>query len=183
MSHVKTNVLDRGLISVFFIVLGLWTTSALAQSRPPTPYYDRGACPFECCTYRQWTVDKATTVRASMRDSSAVAFRLRKGEKVRGLTGVVITTQAGIANVVKPVEDSTWRIPAGERVYLLTNQGEGYVKVWYKGRIFSDEVLNTELFRIEQQPRSVWWVKVRNSRGKVGWSRQPENFGNMDECG
>lgn len=118
-----------------------------------------------------------------MNDSSPVAFHLRKGERVRGLTGVVVTTRPGIATVVQAVEDSTWRIAAGERVYLLTNEGEGYMRMWYKGRIFSDEALDPSKFKIEREPDAVWWVKVRNSRGKIGWSRQPENFGKKDQCG
>lgn len=172
--------------SILTILIGVVAaTAALGQraSQPPTPYYDRGACPFECCSYRTWTVDKPTVVRTAMKDSAPVAFRLRKGEKVRGLTGTVITTRPGIATVVKSIEDSTWRIQAGERVYILTNQGEGYAALWYRGRVFSDEIYIPQQFRIEREARSVWWVKVRNSHGKIGWSREPENFGNKDECG
>ena len=24
---------------------------------PPMPYIDQGACPFECCTYRDWVAE------------------------------------------------------------------------------------------------------------------------------
>jgi hypothetical protein len=158
--------------------------SAFAQkSGPRMPFIDKGACPFECCTYRTWTVDKATVVRSAMRDGASVAFRLRKGERVRGLTGSVITSQAGEVRVLKTTKIGNLTAQSGDVVYLLTYQGEGYHKVWFKGRISSEETYDTALFRSIREPKAVWWVKVRNSRGQIGWSREPENFGNKDECG
>lgn len=118
-----------------------------------------------------------------MTDTSAVAFRLRAGEKVRGMTGVVITTVPGVAEVLKPVVEGRVRLSRGDRVFLLTNLGEGFAKAWFKGRIFQAEVLDDEQYKIVSDTKSVWWVKVRNSKGQVGWSRQPEHFGNMDQCG
>ncbi len=147
------------------------------------PYVDNGACPFECCTYRNWTVDKATDVRTAMRDGASIAFKLRKGEKVRGLTGAVITTQAGEVRVLKRTQIGNRMANPGDTLYILTYEGEGYSKVWYRGRISSEETYDRAVFREIRQPKSVWWVKVRNSKGKIGWSRQPENFGNKDECG
>ena len=32
-------------------------------------------------------------------------------------------------------------------------------------------------------PVAVWWVKIRNRRGQVGWTKFPENFDNKDSCG
>ena len=42
------------------MVLALGAASGVFASPvdgPVLPYYDRGACPFECCTYRQWHFD------------------------------------------------------------------------------------------------------------------------------
>ena len=174
---------NTDLLLLLLTSLLLVAVTALSQSRPPTPYFDKGACPFECCVYRQWTVEKPTIVRTAMRDSAPVAFRLKRGERGRGLTGTVITTNPGIAEVVKPIDEANLKLRSGERVYLLTDLGEGYMSAWYKGRTFAAEVFDPELFKTIRQPTSIWWVKVRNRAGKIGWSRQPENFGNMDECG
>ena len=114
-----------------------------------------------------------------MTDGSPIAFQLRSREEVRGLTGVVITEKAGIAEVVKSTEQNGVRLRAGDRIYLLTNLGEGFVKAWFKKRIFQAEPYDTTIFKIVRDPKAVWWVKVRNSKGKIGWSRQPDNFGNM----
>jgi hypothetical protein len=167
----------------FCLLFACFSVVEAAAQNPPAPYSDRGACPFECCTYRRWTVEKATIVHSAMSDTSAVAFRLARGERVRGVTGVVITSQPGIAEALKATVQDGVRLRRGDRVYLYTDLGEGFVKGWFKGRFFQAEVLDPELFKIVRQPRSVWWVKVRNKQGKIGWSRQPEHFGNMDQCG
>jgi|CXWL01.1.fsa_nt_gi hypothetical protein len=172
------------IILVISLLFGTLASIANGQnSRPPIPFVDKGACPFECCTYRDWTVDKATTIRSAMRDSSPVAFRLRKGERMKGLTGVVITSQPGEVRVLKQTKIGRYTAKPGDTLYLLTYQGEGFHKVWFKGRISSEETYDTALFRQISEPKAVWWVKVRNSRGQIGWSREPDNFGNKDQCG
>ena len=174
----------RNLSLGIVILVGTLASIVAGQnSRPPMPFVDKGACPFECCTYRDWTVDKATTIRSAMSDSSPIAFRLRKGERVKGLTGVVITSQPGEVRVLKQTKIGRFTAKPGDGIYLLTYEGEGFHKVWFKGRISSEETYDTALFRPISEPKAVWWVKIRNSRGHRGWSREPDNFGNKDQCG
>ncbi|MFT3744340.1 MAG: hypothetical protein QM785_08590 [Pyrinomonadaceae bacterium] len=170
------------IFTIFFAVSGI--TIAFGQnSRPTMPFVDKGACPFECCTYREWTVDKATAMRSAMSDASSIAFRLKKGERVRGLTGSVITSQAGEVRVLKRTKIGTFTAKPGDTLYLLTYVGEGFHRVWYRGKITEEETYDKAIFRQIRDPKSVWWVKVRNSRGQIGWSREPDNFGNKDQCG
>jgi len=176
---MKTNILFGAILSLLIA-----TPAVLSQnSRPPIPFVDKGACPFECCTYRDWTVDKPTAVRSGMSDSSAVSFRLKKGERVKGLTGVVITSQPGEVRVLKRTKIGKITAGPGDRLYLLTYIGEGFHRVWYRGRITEEETYDEAIFRQIKEPKSVWWVKVRNARGQIGWSREPDNFGNKDQCG
>ena len=42
------------------VALLLLSGSAMAQKHPPQYYIDRGACPGECCTYRQWKAEITT---------------------------------------------------------------------------------------------------------------------------
>jgi hypothetical protein len=166
------------------LVCGLFSVaSPQSKSGPPVPYIDKGACPFECCTYRQWNVVKATALRTSMSDSAPIGLRLKTGEKVLGVTGVVITTQPGIARAVKNGMVGTMRIRKGEQIYVLTNLGEGFAKVWFKGRVVQGEPYDEATFKFVRQPKSIWWVKIKDRRGRIGWSRQPENFDNIDQCG
>jgi hypothetical protein len=118
-----------------------------------------------------------------MRDKSPIAFRLARGQWVTGVTGVVVTAQPGIAEALQDRDEGDVRVSRGERIYLYTDQGEGWVKAWSKGKFFGAEVLDPAQYKIIRQPKSIWWVKIKNKRGKTGWSRQPENFGNIDQCG
>ena len=118
-----------------------------------------------------------------MRDGSPIAFRLKNGEKVSGVTGTVITTRAGIVRVLKNTTLDNVKLRRGDNLYLLTYLGEGFSKIWYKGRIFQGDPYDQTLYKQIRLPVDVWWVKVKNRRGQTGWSRQPDNFGNKDRCG
>jgi hypothetical protein len=170
---------------VNFAVLGCAALLVNAQTTagPRIPFIDRGACPFECCTYRRWDVKLPTVVRSAMSDSAPIAFRLKRGERVRGLTGVVITTTPGKLRVLKDTTLSEKNLRAGDELYLLTYLGEGFSKIWFNGTIFEGDPYEPATYKTIQEPKATWWVKVRNRAGKIGWSRQSENFGNMDECG
>jgi hypothetical protein len=161
------------------------TCFAQTKNGPPVPYIDKGACPFECCTYREWNVIKPTSLRAAMSDTAPISFRVKAGEKVLGMTGVVITTQSGMVRALKATILGEKEVPIrkGEQFYVLTHLGEGFTKVWFKGRIFVAEPYDESVFKFIRQPKSIWWVKIKSRNGRIGWSRQPENFGNMDQCG
>jgi hypothetical protein len=173
----------RVTVALFVVVLVARTCLGGDTARPPSPYYDFGACPFECCVYRSWVAVKATPVHTSRDPRSPIAFRLARGERVRALTGVVVTTSAGEAVTLREVTIAGRRVRPGERVYVLTNLGEGYNKVWYRGRMGEAQIDDDTLYRVERRPESTWWVKVRNRRGKVGWSNQADDFGDNDSCG
>jgi hypothetical protein len=150
---------------------------------PPTPYEDQGACPFECCSYRRWTVKAQTVVKQDRYRSSPVAFKLRRGERVMGMTGVVITTRPGQARVLKSTVIGGLQARSGETIYLLTYLGEGFYKVWYKDKVEKAEIEGGGGFTIVREPESVWWVKVKNSKGQIGWTDQTNNFNGTDACG
>jgi hypothetical protein len=118
-----------------------------------------------------------------MSDSAAISFRLKRGEKVHGLTGVVITTRPGILRVLKDTTLAERKLKKGDELYLLTYLGEGFNKIWFDGKIFEGDPYDHATYKTIQEPKSTWWVKVKNRSGKIGWSRQPEHFGNMDQCG
>jgi len=156
------------------------------------PFYDWGACPFECCTYRQWTANAPTAVLNARRGNAPAAFQLKAGDTVEGLTGVVVTTRAGTAKVFRATTlgERQIKVSPGDQLLLLHYQGEGYWKFWFRGHISSDQLADindqapdSELdLRIVTHPLTVWWVKVRNSRGKEGWTEQTDHFDHMDAC-
>lgn len=176
--------------------------TAYAQTRPPLPYEDPGACPFECCTYREWVTNKLTAIHKNRSNNSPVVFTVAPREWVEGLTGVVVTTSPGQIRIVRPITIQYWersntskKIQArpGDVVYFLTYQGEGSFKAWFKGKLLTS-VNVTELMEQNQRgsagggsnlpkPKSTWWVKIKNRQGQTGWTDQAGNFDNKDACG
>jgi hypothetical protein len=149
--------------------------------RPPLPYKDAGACPFEGCVYRDWTVNRDTPLRRSPDRSAAVQWTVRKGETVRAETGFVLTLKPGRARVVRKVRVGQRTAAPGQVVYLLHYVGEGHFLVWLEG---STENLpagaKDDPLVLIRQPEARWWVRIRCRNGRSGWTDQPESFGNKD---
>jgi hypothetical protein len=170
-----------------------------SSPRPSLPYESHGACPFECCTYRTWTVKADTNILAERKDGAAVAFRVASGDRVEGLTGVVVTIRLGRATVRHDttIGEGSDALPvaSGEAVHVLHYVGEGYWKVWVRGRAIDTQLADKDTgcpddragpvecaVRITKHPHAVWWARIR-SGGREGWTRQLELFGNIDACG
>ncbi len=198
-------------------ILGLILAAAQPPAAPPVPYVDEGACPFECCTYRDWIAEAPFQAVAYWKPDGAgrrkPVFKIAKGERVTAMSGVVVTTRAGEARITRDavLEVYSTRFPqaprekvtlaSGDRVFLLTTQGEGYMSGWYKGRLLESfdtaEIGPADgcakrkggcIGILESRPESVWWVKVRNRQGAIGWVEIPKgfstpSFGRMDACG
>jgi hypothetical protein len=155
------------------------------------PFESEGVCPFECCTYRKWTVEKETAVRVRREAGAPVAFTLRAGDAVDALTGVVVVSDAGRARAPREVPvEGLGTLQAGDEVAVLHPLGEGFWLVWREGKKGSAQVGDKparpgpgqpELLQT-RKPRYRWWVQVRDGKGQVGWTDVPENFGNKDRC-
>ncbi len=95
------------------------------------------------------------------------------------------------------------RFHIGDRVYLLTYLGEGWMKVWFKGNIYAENLMFIRSWRpesddrwpscvhpsaecwgrIEEREPMDWWVHVKTSRGLTGWTNQVDHFAGKDLCG
>jgi len=131
-------------------------------------------------------------------EKSGIAFLVKKGDHVVGLTGVVVTLKPGKVIVKKPKTIgliNKTQVKRGDILYLLNYMGEGVYKIWFRGKIYQDEMPTApglitkipleqreEYLHVVSEPKSVWWVKVRNRHGKIGWSKQDDHFGDMDRC-
>jgi len=170
-----------------------------SKEQPQLPYYDWGACPFECCTYREWKAPDRVKAYADYRDEAAVIFEIDKGEWFTALTGVVITYKVGITKVLKPVEmgyANGVKYPAikavpGDTLYKLHYLGEGFVLFWYKGKIYSDQFppetspnppSAENKIQTITRPEVGWWVKIKNKKGQIGWINVLVYFENSDSC-
>ena len=169
------------------------------QAGPPIPYEDVGACPFEGCVYREWVANAPIEIRTDRTPMAPVAFVVATGETVAAVNGVVITTRAGRVEFDMPqdldVSGGPIHIESGQPLYLLTSQGEGFMKAWFNGRLY--EGVDTATFsngacaggprpcvgRIVESWQFEWWVQIRNAAGQIGWTREPEKFDNKDALG
>ena len=167
------------------------TASALATALP-VPFESEGACPFECCAYRTWTVESATDVRTSRDRSAPVAFTVQNGEKVEALTGIVVVTRPGRARASRDVKvEGLGDLRRGDEVSVLHPLGEGYWLVWRDGKKGSGQVgekstrpgpWDPELNPIEKA-EFTWWIQLKDGKGRTGWTDEPDHFGNKDRCG
>jgi hypothetical protein len=185
------------LVAIAFATVGLALSApATDQPTPSLPYEDWGACPFECCTYRDWSVRQDTELLAERRDDAPIVVRVRPGDRVIGITGVVVTTQLGLAEVVGRTTESGKERTPGERWPVLNYVGEGYWRVWDNGYVFDEFVSDERACRSEaargrtmcsvllrSRPVTTWWVRVRGPLGQEGWTRHVDRFGNIDACG
>lgn len=162
---------------------------AVGGAVPPRVFVDEGACPFECCVYRKWTVEETTTLFVEKDRASRAIATVYPFQIVQARTGVVYTRPAKLEVVW---DHGPFR--KGEIVYLLTYQGEGFFKVWRRGEIVSAEInLPTDRScdqpnpacwgRLDGLPEATWWIQTETPAGQVGWTDQPDHFGNKDACG
>jgi hypothetical protein len=177
---------DRSLLSaraIFvsgFLLLAVLVASVVAaqtagEQKPPNVYIDKGACPFECCTYREWIARTDVTLLDSPNGKKVVG-RIKKGERVLALTGEVHSVPL---RVIAQHDDSDAGVKAGDTIYILHYEGEGYYKVWHGGKVVDVENFSDKA----AQPKVTWWVKLKAPSGAIGWTVEHSNFGNQDACG
>ena len=151
----------------------------------PLFYVDKGACPFECCTYRKWGTERTTILYAAPKTGSAIVGNAGKGATVNAQTGEV-HTKPGKLIVKRNIND----FRKGDVLWVYTYLGEGFYKIWYRGK-FIEEQIDFDIHNpapddwgyFEIMPDSVWWVKIQTPDGLEGWTNEPGNFSNQDACG
>ncbi len=174
------------------IVVAILPAGATGADAPPARV-DKGACPFECCTYRAWNTETDTLVYAAPDREARVVGRLKAGQIVEAITGEVHSS---------PVRFVVNRPHAGYKpgdiLWVYTYLGEGHFKVWRDGAMREEDLgfspyggsagsrcENKEQCwgELDKELTFTWWVKLRSKEGWEGWSDQPEHFGNKDACG
>lgn len=163
------------------------------ENIPPQKYIDKGACPFECCVYRDWTVERDTAL-FNKPESSTLVGKVKKGEKVQAITGEVYTTPQRLEVVFNHE-----KYKVGDVLYVLTYLGEGHNRIWFNGKISEEDLWflhnagvkydgcqkpsNECWGRLSGKKDSAWWIEIQMKNGKKGWTKESDNFGNRDACG
>lgn len=166
------------------------------QPKPPTlPFIDRGACPFEGCQYGPWTATKRTTVYDNWEPGHKTIALLAIGEKITGITGVVITYVPGVVRLDRDLPE--FGLKRGGRILTYAYRGEGTSAVWFNGRYYSDFDLsfargpedsgchgNGCAATYVSQGKKVWWAQVKLKSGRTGWVNMNEaTFDGVDALG
>jgi hypothetical protein len=173
MSMKSVYIAGPLLIALFVVSTG--SLRSAEDQKPPAVYIDKGACPFECCTYREW-VARTDVTFVDVPDGKVVVGQIKKGEKVLALTGEIHSVPLPIvARKDYPVVG----VKAGDTIYLLHYVGEGSWKVWHMGNVFEIDDLPGKV----PKPKTTCWVKLKTSSGVIGWTIDQKNFENQDACG
>ena len=190
-------------IVFLFIYLAIAREQTAAQELR-LPFKDQGACPFECCQYGEWTVQKATKLRSEPNSSATYASSVTAGDTVTALSGEVVTFKAGQVEILKPMKLVLYvhqgdhhgasierSFKPGEILSSLHYAGEGFCLYWHDGLKVSTDVycLSQGMlpeptdYKVLSEPQAEWWIKIQTKSGVVGWTDQAANFGNKDACG
>jgi hypothetical protein len=159
------------------------------EDRPKQNYVQKDICPFECCSYGEWTVSVDTPLM-DQPNGTKVIGHAQKGTKVMGVTGEVHLTPFPIAIVHDHAPFSKDDI-----IFRLSYLGEGNYSCWYQGQIVAAKFWELDDFCLRpsnkcwaepiesETSEAVWWVKVRLADGTEGWTDQAGNFEDIDACG
>jgi hypothetical protein len=161
-----------------------------SDQRPPEHYSARGACPFECCRYGNWTAVQDTDLVAAPGDQRVIG-RAAKGSRVDALTGEVHLRPEAVLVLM----NSEGGLPKDSIAFALDYEGEGYRNVYTQGKVVSVfAAIADYCFRVsemcwgealdsrEERREPVWWVKIRLSNGVTGWTDKAERFDGKDGC-
>lgn len=184
--------------SVLFLCLVL-CGSVVSQQRPSNPpkadppalpIVDEGACPFEGCTFGEWTVTKDTTLYNSWKADRVPIGKLSKGQKITSLTGVHITNKPDTIRVLADIPELS--LKRGDTVLRYMYRGEGFADIWANGRwmketdcsFISEKEMGGCLrdcsAKVIEDGDKEWWIHVRAESGQMGWAKAADNFDGMD---
>jgi hypothetical protein len=160
-------------------------------TEPILPVVVENACPFEGCTFRQWTVEKDSVLYTTWHDDRKQISQAKQGERVQGLTGVYITLQPDRFLVTQPIP--AFSLKTGDVILQYGEWGEGASDLWANGerhKYFNwgeDEngqlILGEANITLIRHGVKEWWVQVKALDGKTGWAISNGNFGHMDQLG
>lgn len=163
---------------------------AAPSDAPPTVngvYVQHNTCPGEGCTFDfYWRATVSVPLHETADDNSKIVATIAPKENVQALTGdYSVAPVRGVAQRdLKGLIDGNNQdveMKKGDVVFLLGDAGEGTFDAWYEGKLMSTSLdfpldalaLDTKL---EDRPRSVWWVQLKRASGQTGWVRDPKDF-------
>jgi hypothetical protein len=162
---------------------------------PALPHFVCNACPFEGCTYRQWTAHEVVPVYDTWKERRREVARLAVGEKVNAITGVVIKYKPGVIRVDEDIPDA--KLKQGDVILTYTCHGEGDTEACFKRKYY--RFFDIQFSKAESgfcgrhqhcqgtyvdPGKKAWWAKVKLKSGRTGWvDMDHAKFDNVDRYG
>ena len=116
------RMMAAGLLLLGLLVVSVCTGQSTGEQKPPSIHIDKGACPFECCTYREWVARTDVTLLDTP-SGKRVVGQIKKGESVLALTGEVHSVPQ---RVVADRDYPDAGVKAGDTIYLLHYVGGAF---------------------------------------------------------
>ncbi len=147
--------------------------SYVLQPAPTLPFLDWNACPFEGCTYGEWTAGAAVEVFDTWKPDRKRIATLPAKAVVRAVSGVVIISKPGVIRLNKDLPEDDLR--RGDTILTYTYRGEGLSAAWFKGRFYREYDITFTKWpdgsgslgadcagTYVDLGEKVWWAKVKN---------------------
>jgi hypothetical protein len=160
-----------------------------AKAAPPAPFVAdvTGQCYDGACPQDVWRVIRETPLLAEAQAGAQRIGLLKSGEKV-----VPINSETHVLGSRIVVTRDRGKFFAGDVLYLLDSQAEGYYRVWHYGDVF---VIDATGIDMEEQTDyceqnaacwakgvgysiETWWSKVSRTDGSEGWVQ--DSMKNLD---
>jgi len=174
-------------MKLIFLMTCIFSAKSFAEEKPPKVYIESDRCSYE----QKWKAEK-----------DVLLFDKIGGRKKTGVVkkGETVTTLAGERHIVPTPMKVVFQhgdYKVGDQVYLLTPLEEGEQKVWWKGRVITEDVnflYDTEhngtcsppaekcWGRILGEQSEQRWVKIKQNNGSIGWTKAISDFDNSDLC-
>jgi hypothetical protein len=162
-------------------------------------YSEDGACPFEGCTYGEWSTNDSVKVFKEPKLNSDIIGDIPADTKFKALNGK-IEVVPGLAFKVKEIpsigytESETSKIEYNQPIYVLHYVGEGFYKVNQNNefgylqlpsdeKIFNKYKSNYDWIKIEKyQTEFKWWAEIEYLDLK-GWILVSDKVVPLDKYG
>jgi len=156
-----------------------------AMPVPTLPFVDWKACPGEGCQYGRWTARRSVVVYDTWKDNRRPIARLAKGDRVVGLTGVVVTYKPGVILIDRDMPEEG--LQRGDTILTYAYRGEGLSAVWFKGSYYPDFDISFAKWpegggcgsthcaaTYLDLGKKVWWAEIKLNSGRTGWVNMNE---------